>query len=267
MARVVDDEGRQMWAGFSLGIAGSTHVGRVRKANQDAFDRFDDEERDEILLVVADGMGGHRGGEVASQMAVGTLGKLIRSQSGDATERLRTALVRANREIHRLGERDSMLRGMGTTAVALLLQPNGTAAIAHVGDSRLYRLRKGCFEPLTEDHSMVARWVKDGVIDEETARTHPQRNQIDRALGAAESVEPELQEIDLQAGDLFLLCSDGLTGMLEDDELQRLSERSRDPYAIVAWMIDAANQAGGMDNVTAFVARLDAPDPAGAGED
>jgi serine/threonine protein phosphatase PrpC len=255
--RPTDDEGREAWAGFALSIAGTTHVGRVRKSNQDAFDRFDDDARDETLLVVADGMGGHRGGEVASRMAVGTLGKLVRELDGEPDERLRLALERANHEIHRLGERDSMLRGMGTTAVALLLRPEGKALLAHVGDSRIYRLREDSFEALTEDHSMVARWLKDGLIDEETARNHPQRNQIDRALGAAETVAPDLLECELRAGDLFLLCSDGLTGMLPDEELQRLATRSRDPHAIVAWMIDAANQAGGMDNVTAVIARLD----------
>lgn len=260
--RKVDDEGREAWAGFALGIAGSTHVGRVRKSNQDAFDRFDDEARDEILLVVADGMGGHQGGEVASRMAVGTLGKLVPALDGTATERVRTALERANREIHDLGERDSMLRGMGTTVVAALLRPDGSAVLAHVGDSRIYRLRDERLETLTEDHSMVARWLKEGLIDEATARTHPQRNQIDRALGVARDVEPDIQEVPLQAGDLFLLCSDGLNGMLEDEDLERLAMRSRDPHAVVAWMIDAANQAGGMDNVTALIARLDAPDPA-----
>ena len=257
--RATDDEGREAWAGFAISIAGTTHVGRVRKTNQDAFDRFDDEARDEILLVVADGMGGHRGGEVASRMAVGTLGKLVRDLDGEPAERLGAALERANREIHQLGQKDSMLRGMGTTAVALLLRPEGAAVLGHVGDSRIYRLRDGCFEALTEDHSMVARWLKEGLIDEEVARDHPQRNQIDRALGAAETVQPDLIESDLLPGDLFLLCSNGLTGMLADEELQRLAMRSRDPHAIIAWMIDAANQSGGMDNVTALVARLDRP--------
>lgn len=257
--RPTDDEGRETWGGFALSVAGTTHVGRVRKTNQDAFDRFDDPDRDEILLVVADGMGGHRGGEVASRMAVGTLGKLVRELDGEPSERLRCAVERANHEIHRLGERDSMLRGMGTTAVALLLRPDGTAILAHVGDSRIYRLRDGRLEALTEDHSMVARWLKEGLIDEDTARSHPQRNQIDRALGAAETVQPDLLESDLRPGDLFLLCSDGLTGMLPDEELERLAARSRDPHALVAWMIDAANQSGGMDNVTALVACLDRP--------
>ena len=257
--RPTDDEGREAWAGFALSIAGTTHVGRVRESNQDAFDRFDDDARDETLLVVADGMGGHRGGEVASRMAVGTLGKLVRELDGDPTERLRLALERANYEIHRLGERDSMLHGMGTTVVALLLRPEGKAILAHVGDSRIYRLRGARLEAMTEDHSMVARWLKDGLIDEDTARNHPQRNQIDRALGAAETVEPDLLECELRPGDLFLLCSDGLTAMLPNEELERLATRSPDPHAIVAWMIDAANQAGGMDNVTAVIARLDRP--------
>ncbi len=255
--RKVDDEGFELWARFALGIAGSTHVGRVRKSNQDAFDRFDDDDRDEILLVVADGMGGHRGGEVASRMAVGTLGKLVPFLPGSPFERLTQALERANREIHDLGGRDSMLKGMGTTVVALLLRPDATAIVAHVGDSRIYRIREDGFRQLTEDHSMVARWRKEGLIDEETARTHPQRNQIDRALGAAATVQPDVRELDLNGGDIFLLCSDGLTGMLDDENLHRLATRSRDPHAVVAWMIDAANQAGGMDNITAMVARLD----------
>ncbi len=256
--RTIDDEGREDWAGFKLSIAGSSHVGRVRKSNQDAFDRFDDDARDEVLLVVADGMGGHRGGEVASRMAVGTLGKLVRDREGDGPERVRAALERANHEIHQLGERDTMLQGMGTTAVALLLRPDGRAVVAHVGDSRIYRLRDGELEALTKDHSMVARWLEEGLIDEETARDHPKRNQIDRALGVSASVEVELREVDLRGGDLYVLCSDGLNGMVRDEDLARLAEGPFDAHTVAAHMIDAANQAGGMDNVTVLVARLDA---------
>ena len=122
----LNDEGRESWAAFELAIAGTTHVGRIRKTNQDAFDRFDDPERGEILLVVADGMGGHRGGEVASRMAVGTLGKLCRESEGDPRFRLEYAIERANFEIHKLASQDRTLQGMGTTLVAVLLCPEGS---------------------------------------------------------------------------------------------------------------------------------------------
>ena len=256
--RPLNDEGREPWSGFELAVAGMTHAGRVRPANQDSFDRFDDPERDEILLVVADGMGGHRGGETASRMAVGTLGRLVREGEGTARERLGAAIARANHEIHALGSRDSRLRGMGTTLVALLLRPTaeGASLVAHVGDSRLYRRREDRFEALTEDHSLVAKMVRDGVLAPEDARDHPRRNQILRALGADAEVEPDFRDVEIADGDVYLLCSDGLNSMLPDEDLGALAGRSPDPHAVVAWMVDAANQAGGRDNVTAMIAAL-----------
>ena len=257
--RPLNDEGREIWGAFELAIAGTTHVGRIRKANQDAFDRFDDPERGEILLAVADGMGGHRGGETASRMAIGTLGKLCREAEGDPPERLRRAIERANFEIHKLAGRDSMLRGMGTTVAALLLCPEGPSFVAHVGDSRLYRLRDGHFGAITEDHSLVASLVRNGSIAPDEARLHPRRNQITRALGSRSEVEVDVAPIELRVGDRYLICSDGLYAMLPDEDLGVLARRSLDAHAVVAWMIDAANQAGGMDNITAVVANLVAP--------
>lgn len=257
--RPLNDEGRELWGGFELAIAGMSHVGRIRKSNQDAFDRFDDPARGEILLAVADGMGGHRGGETASRMAIGTLGKLCREGKGEPPERLRRAIERANFEIHGLASRDTMLRGMGTTVVALLLCESGPSFVAHVGDSRLYRLRDGAFGPLTEDHSLVASLVRNGSISPEEARDHPKRNQIMRALGARQDVDVDIAPIELRAGDAYLLCSDGLYAMLPDEDLGVLARRSLDAHAVVAWMIDAANQAGGMDNITAVVANFVLP--------
>ena len=255
--RPQDEDGRERWCGFSLAIAGNTHAGRVRPDNQDAFDRFDDPDRDEILLVVADGMGGHRGGETASRMAVGTLGRLVREGDGGPEERLARAIDRANREIHHLASRDSRLRGMGTTLVALLLVGDGPSVVAHVGDSRLYRRRAGALEALTEDHSLVAKLVRDGSLSAEEARVHPRRNQLLQAVGTDPEVEPSFRQLDLEAGDVLVLCSDGLNSMLDDDDLAALAGRSDDAYAVSAWLVDAANQAGGMDNVTALVARLE----------
>ena len=254
-SREVNDEGRERWGGFELAIAGMSHVGRIRTVNQDAFDRFDDAERGEILLVVADGLGGHRAGEVASKMAVGTLGKLCFEGDGKPEERLSTAIERANAEIHKLAGRDSMLRGMGTTLVALLLAGDA-AFVAHAGDSRLYRLRDGEFRALTEDHSVVALLVRNGSISPEEARDHPKRNQIMRALGVHDEIEFELAPVDVASGDTYLLCSDGLHSMLPDDDLRTLAERAPDPHTGVAWLVDAANQAGGIDNVTAMMLQV-----------
>jgi protein phosphatase len=264
--RKLNDEGRERYGGFDLAIAGMTHVGRIRKVNQDAFDRFDDPERGEILLVVADGMGGHRGGEVASKMAIGTLGKLCHEGEGDPPTRLENAIERANFEIHKLASKDRTLKGMGTTVVAVLLCEAGPSYVAHVGDSRLYRLRGEEFEPLTEDHSVVALLLRNGDITPEEARDHPKRNQIMRALGVRDNIEIDISPLDILAEDAFLLCSDGLYGMLPDDDLKVLAARAPDPHAVVAWMIDAANQAGGMDNITAMVAQFHPPtdDPAPA---
>jgi protein phosphatase len=259
------DEGREAWCGFELAIAGASHVGRIRQTNQDAFDRFDDLERDEILLVVADGMGGHRGGETAARMAVGTLGKLVREGTGSPRERLDAAIQRANTEIHHLSQRDSRLRGMGTTVVAMLLSPDAPALIAHVGDSRLYRLREGRLERLTEDHSLVAKFVREGTLSPEQAREHPSRNQIYQAVGTDDEVAPDFACVEPQPGDAYVLCSDGLNAMLGDDDIEELTRRSPDPHAVVAWLIDAANQAGGKDNVTAMYVGFHAPDAGRSG--
>ena len=256
--RPLNDEGRESWGGFELAIAGTTHVGRLRKVNQDAFDRFDDDERGEILLAVADGMGGHQGGEVASKMAIGTLGKLCREGDGDAPTRLQHAIERANLEIHKLASKDRTLKGMGTTIVALLLCEEGPSFVAHVGDSRLYRLRSEEFEALTEDHSVVALMIRNGTITPEEARDHPKRNQIMRALGVWDETEVDIASLDIQTGDAFLLCSDGLYGMLPDEDLKALSDRAPDAHTGVAWMIDAANQAGGSDNITAMIVQIHA---------
>jgi serine/threonine protein phosphatase PrpC len=257
--RKLNDEGREVWGRLELAIAGTTHVGRIRTVNQDAFDRFDAPDRGEILLVVADGLGGHQGGEVASKMAIGTLGKLCAEGDEAPAIRLSKAIERANFEIHKLAGKDRTLRGMGTTVVALLLCEEGPSFVAHVGDSRLYRMRKGEFGPLTEDHSVVSLLIRNGTISPEEAWDHPKRNQIMRALGVHEDVEIDVSPIEIEAGDTYLLCSDGVHGLLPDADIEVLAERAPDPHAGVAWMIDAANQAGGTDNITAMMMQVHDP--------
>lgn len=260
-----------LWSIDEPRIAGATDVGVMRTVNQDAFGRFDDAARGEILLVVADGLGGHRGGEVASQMAVERLGRAVFDGVEDPATRLRAAIEQTNEMIYTVARDDTSLDGMGTTVVCLLLAEDGGAHVAHVGDSRLYRLRAGRIEPLTEDHSLVATLVREGVLTEQDARTDPRRNQILLALGVRPDTEIEVAAVELAPGDVFLLCSDGLHGLLDDAQILALahrpissepSEPSEAPGAVVRQLIDAANEAGGTDNVTVMLAQL--PDPTAA---
>jgi protein phosphatase len=254
-----DEQRTETFGSLELAIAGMTHVGRTRRVNQDAFDRFNIRERGEILLVVADGLGGHRGGEVASKMAVGTLGKLVTENEGEAEARLAEASERANEFIYKAASKDRTLKGMGTTIVALLLCDDGRAYVAHAGDSRLYRIRDHRIEAITEDHSVVALMVREGLIEPEEARDHPKKNQIMRALGVSGEIEVDVAPVEVQPGDSYLLCSDGLYGMLPDEDLRRITESAIDSDTAVAWLVDAANQAGGTDNITAVLVRIVEP--------
>lgn len=256
--RRTDDDGRELWGRWALSIAGTSHVGRVRQDNQDAFDRFDDPARSEILLVVADGIGGHRGGEVASAMAVGTLGRLCLEGEGDATVRLRAAIERTNTEIFERASASRMLKGMGTTVVAFLFSSEGPAFVAHVGDSRLYRLRDGELAPLTEDHSLAGQLLSNGEITAEEARTHPRRSVLTRTLGAARRVQVAVSPVDVRGGDAFVLCSDGIYEMLPDHEIEAVVASAPDAHTAAAWLVDAANQRGGKDNSTAVVVQVSA---------
>lgn len=254
--RRFDDEGREVWGRWALSIAGTSHVGRVRMSNQDAFDRFEDPARGEILLVVADGMGGQRGGDVASIMAVGTLGAVCRESDGDGGARLTMAIERANAEIHQRASGSRMLKGMGTTVVALLLASEGPCWVGHVGDSRLYRLRNRSLERLTDDHSLAGQLLRNGDISEEEARNHPRRSVLIRSLGVDAWVEPEVAPVEASDGDTFLLCSDGIYEMLPDDEIRAILAGTPDAHTAVAWLVDAANQRGGKDNATAVVVKV-----------
>jgi protein phosphatase len=245
-----------MWGRWLLSIAGSSHAGRVRQSNQDAFDRFDDPDREEILFVVADGMGGHRGGEVASAMAVGTLGSMNREGEGDAPFRLCTAIERANSEIFARASKNPRLAKMGTTVVALLFSTEGESFVAHVGDSRLYQLRDGSVNPLTDDHTLAAELLRNGEITEAEARTHPRRSVLTRSVGVGKRVEVEVSSVDVRAGDAFLLCSDGIYEMLPEDEIRKIVASAPDAHTAVAWLVDAANQGGGKDNSTALVVQV-----------
>jgi protein phosphatase len=240
---------------------GQTDVGRVRSVNQDAFAEWHDGETPARLFFVADGMGGHRGGEVASQLAVEHVGAAFAESGGEPQRLLQAAFQRANSEIFGTASRDFELAGMGTTGVALLLDGASRGFVAHVGDSRAYRLRDGELEALTGDHSVVGELVRRGQLTSEEARLHPQSNEILRAIGTQPQVEVEIAEIDVQRGDRYLLCSDGLSGMLSDPDIGRVLE-SAPPEEAVAKLIDLANEAGGTDNITVQIVEIPATAPA-----
>ena len=228
---------------------GATDAGKVRANNEDAL--LVGEGRDETLFVVADGIGGFEAGEVASRIAVDVLRELEPGASFEA------AIREANRRILAVGRGDERLSGMGTTIVATRFggtREEPVAEIAHVGDSRAYLLRGGSLRPLTEDHSLVAELVRSGDLTRDQAAEHPQKNLITRALGAEEEVEVDTVVLPVEAGDRFLLCSDGLTDMVPEANIgEILADSPGDPEKPARTLVSAALDAGGSDNVTVVV--------------
>lgn len=234
--------------------AARTDVGMIRSGNEDSFAA--DAETDRGLFIVADGMGGHAAGEVASEMAV----QIVRREMHDAgdlasqqtMDRMRESLLRANRAIHDRTISETDKQGMGTTASALLVTP-GNYLIGQVGDSRVYLLRDGALRQLTKDHSYVQEQVDAGFLTPEQARYHPYSNVITRCVGASPTVEPDVYSGETRTGDLFLVASDGLTGMVDDRRLQQLLMARVSPERMVHSLIAEANGRGGLDNITAIV--------------
>lgn len=238
-----------------LRSAASTHVGMRRQANEDCYAIVPDLG----LYLVADGMGGHKAGQVASQFASEAAVRAIDALQGatvSLAERLRHAVACANREIFTAAEAKPELSGMGTTFVGLLFGGE-RLALAHVGDSRAYLLRQGRLRGLTDDHSIVAELLRRHEISVADARLHPHRHVLTRALGVRPRVEPDLAEMTPQPDDVFVLCSDGLTTHVSDAEImQRVSDES-DLEAAAAGLVDAANRAGGVDNTTVLLVRYE----------
>ena len=221
-----------------------TDIGKLRKQNEDAA--WFDEAR--AVFAVADGMGGHLAGEVASRMAIEAVQRMARENERPGIAALREAVACAHETILTHAQDHIECAGMGTTLSVLWLGEN-YAYIAHVGDSRIYRLREGSLTQITQDHSLVEELVRAGLITREQARTHPRRNIITRALGTHGENEPDLLVTDVQDGDVFLLCTDGLTGMVPDDEIER-TLRDCGIEAAADRLLALALDAGGRDNVT-----------------
>ncbi len=225
-------------------MGAATDVGRVRDGNEDAY-LVDDAMG---LVAVADGMGGHRGGEVASATALEALRAAITSGRP-----LRESIEDANQAVFTKSLTDTNLRGMGTTLTAGTLVAGGTILVGHVGDSTAYLLHEGELRQVTDDHSLVEELVREGRLTADEAAVHPQRSIITRALGVDASVQVDVYPVELAPGDRLLLCSDGLTGMVQPDEIAATLRREDDPNRAAAQLIDAANQAGGEDNITVVV--------------
>jgi len=235
-----------------LSHGAASAVGRVRAINQDDFGAGDD------LFVLADGMGGHRGGEVASAEAVaGVLGSFDeRTRAG-----LARAVDRANQAVFGRAAGDVDLFGMGTTLCALALarsEGGDVLAVANVGDSRVYRYGDGRLTQVSDDHSLVADLVRAGDLTEEEAARHPQRNILTRALGIESALSVDTWELPIQADDRYLLCSDGLFNEIDDDRIAALLAGHDNPELTAATLVRAAVDAGGHDNVTALVVDIDA---------
>ncbi len=238
-----------------------TDTGRQRNANEDAlFVRAP-------IFVVADGMGGAQAGEVASKAAAEAFDVDLPDEPPERV--LRETIAAANRQIHDLARTDPSRAGMGTTITAAIVNAKSEeVGIGHVGDSRAYRLRGGKLERLTRDHSLVEEMRRKGQLTEAQAEDHPQRSIITRALGPEPDVDVDVQTVPAAPGDVFLLCSDGLTTMLDDERIARLLSGATSLEAAVRALIDEANRAGGRDNITALAFRLDdadAPAPAQEG--
>jgi protein phosphatase len=223
-------------------VGAASDIGQVREGNEDAYLLLDP------LYAVADGMGGHLGGEVASSLALET----IRERFSEGVGSLADQVGDANRAVYERSQRDREVRGMGTTLTAALVD-GGHVRLAHVGDSRAYLFREGDLRMLTKDHTVVAKMVEEGEITPAEAETHPHRNIVTRVLGVEQTVRVDEGVLDVRDGDRLLLCSDGLTGMVTPEEIATVLRETSDPQQAVERLVRAANAGGGIDNITAVL--------------
>ena len=237
---------------FTIAYGAVTHVGQVRTGNEDSL------LADNNVFMVADGMGGHNAGEVASLMAVE---QLREAASGIIAETdLVQALESANEVIYAESMTNHLHHGMGTTLAAMVVLENNTLVVAHVGDSRVYMWHEGALSRLSKDHSYVQELVDEGIVSIDEARTHPRRNIVTRALGIDADVEVEANTFPVTVGAWYVLCSDGLVDEISDADIAKVLERCTSPHEAAQALVDAANAAGGRDNITVIVVSTASPD-------
>lgn len=230
-----------------------TDVGRVRSVNQDCFYL---PRPGENFVVVADGMGGHKAGEVASAMAVEEFTRWLKCAPAPDPDTLEYAVAEANRVVYYAAKADKEREGMGTTLTALW-QDDDNMYMAHIGDSRAYRLRDGVLEQMSRDHSLVNSLVEQGLITAAEARVHPKRNYITKALGTGSIVEPDIRCFERKKGDVWMLCSDGLSNYYEPDELCDILSGRRNWRAKAEALLRGALDRGGADNITLIIVVCD----------
>src|SRR5918999_4283493 len=234
--------------------SGITDAGRKRRRNEDAY------VLQPPLFAVADGMGGAQAGEVASRLAVDAFREFREADELEPEERVAAIIQEANRRIYERAREDTQASGMGTTVTAALVGEE-SVSIGHVGDSRAYRLRDGRLEQLTDDHSLVADLVRGGRLTPEEADVHPQRSVITRALGTDAKVDVDAFTFETHPGDVILLCSDGLTTMVTDEEIVAIVGEAKNLEQAAKQLVKAANRRGGEDNVTVVLFALEASEP------
>lgn len=243
---------------MKVGVA--TDIGLVRSINEDSY-YCSNGTRGLYLYIIADGMGGHSGGEIASKASVETVRHFIETNFErpeyveDRLSMIREAMARANSEVYNRATAIDGLEGMGTTLTMAIIDRK-RLYVGHIGDSRMYLLRNGKFDKLTEDHSLVAELIKKGSISPEEGDRHPQKNIITRALGTDRNIEMDLLTKDLQRDDLILMCTDGLTNMLDLEEIVSLCDAEVNPQSLVEKLVDSANNKGGTDNTTVIAVKV-----------
>jgi protein phosphatase len=234
-----------------LSAGAFSDAGRVRDNNEDAH--VVDERL--ALFAIADGMGGHVAGEVASWTAI----EAVRAAVANGRP-INDAIVQANDAIIERSQTDPTLAGMGTTMTAVVVAGGSRLLVGHVGDSRAYLLRDGTLGRLTDDHSLVGELVREGRLTAEQAESHPQKAIVTRALGTDSDVDVDVYSVDVQVGDRIILCSDGLTDMVRERDIERIARGEADPQRTAELLVDAANHAGGVDNITVVVLLVEAVD-------
>lgn len=248
---------------YTIVHAGLTDPGRVRAGNEDAWAA----DSAQGLYIVADGMGGHNAGEIAAQLVVESLPKLMQKRSGSLmprtsaaiARRLRSAVSRLSRDVYDKARAEPDLYGMGATVVAVMLHGD-EAIVVHMGDSRAYLLRDGRLRLLTKDHSVIQILLDAGHITPEQAQFHPDRNRITASIGMPGDPTPDSRRVHLKVGDKLLLCTDGLANMIHDLHIGQLMDQQEPPETICRTLIDAANAAGGDDNITAVLLEVRPPE-------
>ncbi len=235
-----------------------TDIGKARSMNQDSFLVSENKDNGLNLYILADGMGGYKGGEIASKVAIQAVSKFITEKFDDISkdkqsilDLLEDAIAFANSAIYEESEEDEELQDMGTTLEVLMIYKS-KVYIGHIGDSRIYRIRKNKMKKITTDHSYVEKLIQDGEITREEAYYHPKKNLLIKALGTDEVVEPDLIYTVLNKNDILVICSDGLTNMVREEKIFDIIKENTDED-VTDVLVDEANNAGGLDNITVIV--------------